>query len=84
MIWERKCTCCNGTGRRRVTGVYADTLDRLRRIFRWQDEIHAADLARRMSGIITPNAVNMRLARLEQFGFLKSRNEGALRLYSFK
>lgn len=62
-----QCNCCNGTGRRPLSGVYKRTLAVLRR---QRDEISGADMARLMG--CKNEAMCMRLARLELIGFAES------------
>lgn len=70
------CTHCGGTGRIELTGVFADTLDLLRR---QKVEVTAADLSR-LDGCAA-TAMSMRLGRLEGLGLVTSRRYGRLRLY---
>jgi Fic family protein len=76
---SRPCNCCGGTGRLEVTGAYAETLALLRRELRPRDEITGAALAA-VAGC-KPTAMNNRLARLEELGFVTSRRFGRLRLF---
>jgi hypothetical protein len=69
------CLCCRGTGRVPLTGVYADTLDLLRR----SGEVCGAALARAAG--CKPSAMNNRLAALERPGLAVSRRYGRLRLF---
>lgn len=70
------CSCCGGTGRLLLTGVYADTLALLRR---QPGEVSGAALARQ-DGCKAP-AMNNRLASLERLGLATSRRYGRLRLF---
>jgi len=70
------CPCCRGTGQVELTGVYALTLDLLRR---QPGEITPADLARQ-DGCKATTMCN-RLAALERMGLATSRRFGRLRLY---
>lgn len=72
------CPHCKGTGRREVTGIYAKTLELLRR---QGGERTGADLAR-LDGCKAP-AMNNRLAGLERYGLVTSRRFGRLRLYRY-
>ena len=75
----RRCSCCNGTGRVLLTGVYAETLALLRH----QDgEVTGADLARLIG--CKKTAMNNRLAALEKHGLATSRRWGRKRLYKTK
>ena len=70
------CPYCGGTGRVPLTGVYAGTLELLRR---QPGEATGADLARQDGCKAT--AMNNRLAALERFGLATSRRFGRLRLF---
>jgi len=70
------CSHCKGSGKREVTGVYADTLLLLRRR---KDEVTGADLATVCGCKAT--AANNRLAALEHLGLAVSRRYGRKRLY---
>ncbi len=60
-----QCSCCNGSGRIELTGVYADTLKDIRAI---DGEIHGAELARKVGCKAT--AMNNRIAWLADNGFV--------------
>jgi len=70
------CQHCSGTGRREVTGIYAETLALLRR---QKQEVTGADLAA-IDGC-KATAMNNRLASLERLGLATSRRFGRKRLY---
>ena len=70
-----KCTRCNGTGKRPLTGVYAATLDLLRQ----QGESTGAFLSR-IAGC-EATAMNNRLSMLEQLGAATSRRDGRERIF---
>ena len=73
-----RCSCCEGTGRRELTGEFADTLRYVRRNL-GRGEFTAAEVARLMK--IKPTAMSNRLAYLELAGFLTSRQYGRRRLF---
>lgn len=70
------CPGCRGTGRKELTGVYAETFALLRGRRR---EITGAELARMVH--CKPTAMNNRLAALERLELATSRRCGRLRLY---
>jgi hypothetical protein len=72
----RKCTCCDGTGRVELTGVYADTYAMLSDIGR---ETNGAGLA--IVAGCSPTAMCNRLAALERLGVATSRRYGRQRLF---
>lgn len=77
-----KCNCCGGTGRIRVTGVYAETLCILRRRCHGGGFVVANQDAFRFD--CKPTALNNRLAWLERHGFATSSKFGRQRRYVAK
>lgn len=72
-----KCPHCIGTGRIELSGVYLETLKRLRR---YPDGIHAAALAKAMG--CEPTAMNNRLAYLEEHSLVVSVRDGRKRVFA--
>lgn len=70
------CPHCGGHGPRKLTGIYAETLELLRQA---SGEIHGAALAAKAGCPAT--AMNNRLARLEELGLATSRRYGRQRLF---
>jgi hypothetical protein len=75
-VW-RTCSCCGGSGRVELTGVYAEALAA---VVAAGAEVTGAEMARR-SGEGSATAWNNRLARLEQMGLLTGRIYGRRKLY---
>ena len=74
-----RCSCCRGTGKVPVTGVYAETLHGLRRMTRARGYV----VANRDAGwfLCEPTALNNRLAWLEKNGLAKSEKFGRQRRF---
>lgn len=79
MIERYSCPHCRGRGTLMLTGVYAETLARLRRIYQHQDYVVANRIAWQFE--CSPTALNNRLARLEELGFLRSEIYGRARRF---
>ena len=73
---ELPCRCCKGTGRVKLTGVYAETLELLAA---QAGEITGSELAR-LAGCKVSAMCN-RLAALEAMGLADSRRYGRKRFY---
>jgi DNA-binding transcriptional ArsR family regulator len=76
-IATRKCETCGGTGRVKLTGVYAETLACLRR----HAPVSGADLSRLMGGV-SPEAMCNRLAALRHHGLAEFRQHGREKLWT--
>lgn len=74
------CSCCNGTGKLELTGVYAETLQIMRANFNSRD---AFAVANRDAHLFQcgPTALNNRLNRLEEMGFVDSERYGNQRRF---
>lgn len=80
MTDKYECSCCNGTGRRELTGIYADTLNGVRRLCKSKDSfVTAGRYAKWFRCKAT--ALNNRLAMLESHGFLFSEKYGKERRF---
>ena len=75
------CSCCNGSGKIELNGIYADTLAAIRRL-RNRTEFTGAEFGRLM--VCKATAMNNRLAALERLGFLTSKRYGQQRRYRLK
>lgn len=69
------CTCCNGTGKVELTGIYLDTLKLLAGFC----EVTGAELAKKIGA--KPTAMNNRLAALKRKGLADTRTVGRKKLY---
>lgn len=76
------CTCCGGTGRIELNGVYGDTLDLLRKETKGGKETHGAALARIVG--CKPTAMNNRLTYLADHGFATARVYGRKKFFVAK
>ena len=76
---ETTCPHCKGTGKIAVTGVYADTVFRLRQLTKLYGYTTAA-MSAELFGC-TPTALNNRLAWLERHGLATSERYGRERRY---
>lgn len=72
---ERPCPTCGGRGKVGVTGVYAETLDILRR----HPRLNAAQLARLTA--CSGQAMANRLVALERMGLTRGRRCGRQRIW---
>ena len=77
-----KCSCCDGSGRVPFTGEYADTLDWIEANFTRGADFTGAELGKRLG--IAATAMNNRLNRLEELGYLISIPYGRKRLYKLR
>ncbi len=73
-----KCPYCNGNGKTKLSGKYADTL----RLLAKHPGSTGADLAK-LDGC-KATTMNNRLSRLEWHGLAKSKRYGRQRLYTAK
>lgn len=83
MTDRHTCPHCNGFGTIPLTGIYADTLDTMRQLSRtgWKF-IVANQAAHRF--LCKPTALNNRLRRLEELGFVRSERFGRQRRFYLK
>lgn len=74
------CPCCDGTGRIALTGIYLETLHEMRRRCK---TVEAYVVANRDAAWFQcePTALNNRLARLEELGFVFSEKYGRQRRF---